>query len=88
MLKVLDEADRMLDMGFEPEIRKILLDIRPDRQTIMTRYMCIIIPTHGFPLERKVDLKEGLNASQYVLCLHEYTIQLLDFNKHKYTSLL
>ena len=37
-LQVLDEADRMLDMGFEPEIRKILLDIRPDRQTIMTRY--------------------------------------------------
>ncbi|XP_052777859.1 probable ATP-dependent RNA helicase DDX43 [Mya arenaria] len=33
---VLDEADRMLDMGFEPEIRKILLDIRPDRQTVMT----------------------------------------------------
>ena len=38
LLKVLDEADRMLDMGFEPEIRKILLDIRPDRQTLMTRY--------------------------------------------------
>lgn len=33
---VLDEADRMLDMGFEPEIKKILLDIRPDRQTLMT----------------------------------------------------
>lgn len=33
---ILDEADRMLDMGFEPEIKKILLDIRPDRQTIMT----------------------------------------------------
>ena len=33
---VLDEADRMLDMGFEPEIRKIMLDIRPDRQTVMT----------------------------------------------------
>jgi len=26
----------MLDMGFEPQIRKLLLDIRPDRQTIMT----------------------------------------------------
>lgn len=26
----------MLDMGFEPQIRKILLNIRPDRQTVMT----------------------------------------------------
>lgn len=26
----------MLDMGFEPQIRKVLLNIRPDRQTVMT----------------------------------------------------
>ena len=33
---VMDEADLMLDLGFEPQILKILLDIRPDRQTVMT----------------------------------------------------
>ena len=32
---ILDEADRMLDMGFEPQIRKIVSQIRPDRQTLM-----------------------------------------------------
>jgi ATP-dependent RNA helicase DBP3 len=32
---VLDEADRMLDLGFEPHIRKIAEGIRCDRQTLM-----------------------------------------------------
>ena len=32
---VLDEADRMFDMGFEPQVMKILNNIRPERQTVL-----------------------------------------------------
>ncbi|CAN7996374.1 unnamed protein product [Ixodes hexagonus] len=32
---VLDEADRMFDMGFEPQVRSICDHVRPDRQTLM-----------------------------------------------------
>ncbi|KPM08868.1 ATP-dependent RNA helicase DDX42-like protein [Sarcoptes scabiei] len=32
---VLDEADRMFDMGFEPQVRSICNHVRPDRQTLI-----------------------------------------------------
>ncbi|XP_048549360.1 DEAD-box ATP-dependent RNA helicase 42-like [Triticum urartu] len=32
---VLDEADRMFDMGFEPQITRIVQNTRPDRQTVL-----------------------------------------------------
>eukprot|EP00658_Telonema_sp_P-2_P009411 TRINITY_DN13524_c0_g1_i3.p1 TRINITY_DN13524_c0_g1~~TRINITY_DN13524_c0_g1_i3.p1 ORF type:complete len:816 (-),score=214.97 TRINITY_DN13524_c0_g1_i3:194-2641(-) len=32
---VLDEADRMFDLGFEPQVRSIANNVRPDRQTVL-----------------------------------------------------
>ncbi|KAF1817119.1 P-loop containing nucleoside triphosphate hydrolase protein [Eremomyces bilateralis CBS 781.70] len=32
---VLDEADRMFDMGFEPQVMKIMANIRPQKQTVL-----------------------------------------------------
>lgn len=32
---VLDEADRMFDMGFEPQVMKIMANIRPNKQTVL-----------------------------------------------------
>jgi superfamily II DNA/RNA helicase len=34
-LVVVDEADRMADMGFLPEVRRILDRVKPDRQTLL-----------------------------------------------------
>jgi ATP-dependent RNA helicase DDX46/PRP5 len=32
---VLDEADRQFDMGFEPQVMKIISNVRPDRQIVL-----------------------------------------------------
>eukprot|EP00568_Trieres_chinensis_P004709 CAMPEP_0183314900 /NCGR_PEP_ID=MMETSP0160_2-20130417/50039_1 /TAXON_ID=2839 ORGANISM="Odontella Sinensis, Strain Grunow 1884" /NCGR_SAMPLE_ID=MMETSP0160_2 /ASSEMBLY_ACC=CAM_ASM_000250 /LENGTH=52 /DNA_ID=CAMNT_0025480333 /DNA_START=15 /DNA_END=170 /DNA_ORIENTATION=- len=34
-MMVLDEADKMLEMGFEKQVSSILENVRPDRQTLM-----------------------------------------------------
>lgn len=32
---VLDEADRMLDMGFEVQLQQVMQSVRSDKQTLM-----------------------------------------------------
>jgi ATP-dependent RNA helicase DDX46/PRP5 len=51
---VLDEADRMFDMGFEPQIGRILANIRPDRQTCL---FSATFPVTVEALARKVLVK-------------------------------
>jgi ATP-dependent RNA helicase DDX46/PRP5 len=48
---VLDEADRMFDMGFQPQVEKILAHVRPDRQTLL---FSATLPKDMAVLARKV----------------------------------
>ncbi|GAA99016.1 uncharacterized protein L969DRAFT_91839 [Mixia osmundae IAM 14324] len=56
---VLDEADRMFDMGFEPQVMKIISQVRPDRQTVL---FSATFPRQMEALARKV-LKKPLEIT-------------------------
>ncbi|KAJ8663783.1 hypothetical protein O0I10_000057 [Lichtheimia ornata] len=56
---VLDEADRMFDMGFEPQVMKIVNNVRPSKQTVL---FSATFPRQMEALARKV-LKKPLEIT-------------------------
>ena len=84
---VLDEADRMFDMGFEPQVMRIISNIRPDRQTVM---FSATFPRQMEALARKILTQpiEVQVGGRSVVCKDvEQTVVVIDENQ-KFFKLL
>ncbi|XP_061105102.1 probable ATP-dependent RNA helicase DDX46 isoform X1 [Conger conger] len=79
---VVDEADRMFDMGFEPQVMRIVDNIRPDRQTVM---FSATFPRAMEALARRILLKpiEVQVGGRSVVCsdVEQHVIVIEEENK-------
>uniref|UniRef100_A0A4W3HC56 Probable ATP-dependent RNA helicase DDX46 n=1 Tax=Callorhinchus milii TaxID=7868 RepID=A0A4W3HC56_CALMI len=79
---VLDEADRMFDMGFEPQVMRVVENIRPDRQTVM---FSATFPRAMEALARRILTKpiEVQVGSRSVVCsdVEQHVIVIEEENK-------
>ncbi|UJR21924.1 hypothetical protein I4U23_024993 [Adineta vaga] len=84
---VVDEADRMFDMGFEPQVAKILESVRPDRQTVM---FSATFPKQMEALARKVLHKpiEITIGGRSVVCKDVIQNVIILDDDQKYLKLL
>ncbi|OQR70356.1 putative ATP-dependent RNA helicase DDX46-like [Tropilaelaps mercedesae] len=84
---VLDEADRMFDMGFEPQVMRIIDSIRPDRQTVM---FSATFPRQMEALARRILLKpiEILVGGRSVVCKEVEQHVLILNEEDKFLKLL
>jgi superfamily II DNA/RNA helicase len=71
---VIDEADRMADMGFLPEVKRILDQVRPDRQTLL----------FSATLDGDVDVLIRRYQHDPVRCEIETTTEQVDLTTHHF----
>lgn len=84
---VLDEADRMFDMGFEPQVMKVLGNVRPSRQTVL---FSATFPRQMEALARKIlrrPLEITVGNKSVVTANVEQHVEIIDEQK-KFLRLL
>lgn len=84
---VLDEADRMFDMGFEPQVMRIIDNVRPDRQTVM---FSATFPRQMEALARRILQKpiEVQVGGRSVVCKEVEQHVVIIEEDHKFLKLL
>lgn len=85
---VVDEADRMFDMGFEPQMNKIISNTRPDRQTVL---FSATFPAKMETLARKIlnnPVTVTVGGRSVVAKEIEQLVEVVDDEKSKFNRLL